>query len=145
MWIQALCIISQPLMNSNWSYSPETPNLRQNRRFYFSRVTLKFDGWPWKNNRAPLLSPFKLCGSFHRHMWIKTGVTVPKRLNWVLTSVTLTFELWPWPFAWTSFLSMVITPVNFVMTGILWKRCHGQTDGRADGRTKVFLELLGRR
>ena len=34
-------------MNSNWSYSPETPNLGQNRRF-FSRVTLKFDGWPSK-------------------------------------------------------------------------------------------------
>ena len=34
-------------MNSNWSYSSETPNLGQNRRF-FSRVTLKFDGWPWK-------------------------------------------------------------------------------------------------
>ena len=31
-------------MNLNWSYSPETPNLGQNRQF-FSRVTLKFDGW----------------------------------------------------------------------------------------------------
>ena len=27
-------------------YSPETPNLGQNRLF-FSCVTLKFDGWPW--------------------------------------------------------------------------------------------------
>ena len=34
-------------MNSNWSYSPETPDLGQMQRF-FSRVTLKFDGWPWK-------------------------------------------------------------------------------------------------
>ena len=34
-------------MTSNWSYSPETPNLGLIRRF-FSRVTLKFDGWPWK-------------------------------------------------------------------------------------------------
>ena len=32
---------------SNWSYSPKMPNLSPNRRF-FSRVTLKFDGWPWK-------------------------------------------------------------------------------------------------
>ena len=31
----------------NWSYSPETPNLCQIRRF-FSCVTLQFDGWPWK-------------------------------------------------------------------------------------------------
>ena len=29
------------------SYSPETPNLGQNR-WFLSRVTLKFDGWPWK-------------------------------------------------------------------------------------------------
>ena len=194
-------------MNSNWSYSPETPNLGQIRRFlepcdleiwrmtlqnnrtpllcyfklcaafhthwwfqisvtvrkrsirvkiddFFSRVTLKFDGWPsktighlfyatssfvqhfiaigefklelqsgndqsglnstifsavwpWsltddlKNNRAPLLSNIKLYVPFHHHMWIQTGVTVRKRLSWVLTSVTLTFDLWPSPFAWT--------------------------------------------
>ena len=31
---QALCIISYPLVNSNWSYSPETPNLGQNQRFF---------------------------------------------------------------------------------------------------------------
>ena len=33
MLLQALCIIWQPLVNSNWSYSPETSNLRQIRRF----------------------------------------------------------------------------------------------------------------
>ena len=27
-----------------------------------------------KNNRVPLLSNIKLCASFHRHMWIQTGV-----------------------------------------------------------------------
>ena len=46
-----------------------------------------------KHNRAPLLSNIKLCASFHRHMWIQTGVTVRKRLNEVMTSVTLTFDL----------------------------------------------------
>ena len=72
-------------------------------------------------------------------MWIQTGVRVRKRLSWVLTSVTLTFDLWPWPFAWTSLLTMVITPENFMM--IQWWE-HGekgvtdrQTDGRTDGRT----------
>ena len=45
---QPLCIISYPLVNSNWSYSPETSNLGQNRRFFFSRVTFKLDRWPWK-------------------------------------------------------------------------------------------------
>ena len=33
MLLQALCIISYPLVNTNWSYSPETPNLGQIRRF----------------------------------------------------------------------------------------------------------------
>ena len=33
MLLQALCIISYPLVNSNWSYSPETPNLGQIRWF----------------------------------------------------------------------------------------------------------------
>ena len=50
MLLQALCIISQPSVNSNWSYSPETPNFGQNRQFY-SRVTLKFSGWPSKTIR----------------------------------------------------------------------------------------------
>ena len=68
-------------------------------------------------------------------MWIQTGVTVRKRLSWVLTSVTLTSDLWPWPFAWTSLLSLVITPENFMM--IRWWE-HGEkgvTDRRTDRRT----------
>ena len=43
MLLQALCIISQPLVNSNWNYSPETPNLGQNRRFF---VLCDLDLWP---------------------------------------------------------------------------------------------------
>ena len=34
MLLQALCIISYPLVNSNFSYSPETLNSGQNRRFF---------------------------------------------------------------------------------------------------------------
>ena len=78
---------------------------------------------------------FQLCAWFHCHMWIQTGVRVRKRLSWVLTSVTLTFDLWPWPFAWTSLLTMVITPENFMM--IRWWE-HGEkgvTDGQTDRRT----------
>ena len=88
-----------------------------------------------KNNKAPLLSIIKLYASFHHHMWIQTGVTVRKQLSWVLTSVTLTFDLWPWSFAWTSLLSLVITPENFMM--IRWWQ-HGEkgvTDGQTDRRT----------
>ena len=93
--------------------------------------------WPWnltddlEKQKAPLLSIIKLYASFHHHMWIQTRVTVRKRLSWVLTSVTLTFDLWPWPLAWTSLLSLVITHENFMM--IRWWE-HGEK-GVTDGRT----------
>ena len=69
------------------------------------------------------------------HMWIQTGVTVRKRLNWVLTSVTLTFDLWAQPLAWTTLLSMVITPENFMM--IRWQEHSekGMTDRQTDRQT----------
>ena len=97
-----------------------------------------------KNNRAPLLSNIKLFALFYHHMQIQPGVTVRKRLRWVLISVALTFDLWPWPFAWTSLLSIVITPENFMM--IRWQEhCEkGVTDGWTDARIEVFLQLLGR-
>ena len=105
-----------------------------------------------KNNRAPLLSNIKLYAWYHHHMWIQTRVTVWKRLSWVLTSVTLTFDLWPWPFAWTSLLSLVIISENFVMIrwwehsqkGVTDRQTDRQTDRRTDGQKEVFLELLGR-
>ena len=115
-------------MYSNWSYSPETPNLGQIRRF-LEPCDLEIWRMTLKNNRAPLLCCFQLCAWFHCHMWIQTGGRVWKRLSWVLTSVTLTFDLWPWPFAWTSLLTMVITLENFMM--IRWWE-HGEkvvTDG----------------
>ena len=84
-----------------------------------SKSTIFLAVWLWnltddlENNRASLLRNIKLCASFHHHMWIQTGVTVRKRLNEIMTSVTLTLDIWP--FAWTSHLSMVITPENFRM------------------------------
>ena len=183
MLLQALCIISYPLVNSsNLSYSPETPNLGQIQRFLepcdleIGRMTLQNNRTPllcyfklcasfrtqwwiqtwitvrkrpicdldiWrmtlKNNRAPLLSNIKLYASFHHHIRIQTGVTVRKRLSWVVTSVTLTFDLWPWPFAWTLLWSLVITPENFMMIR-WWEHSQkgvtdGQTDRRTDGQT----------
>ena len=138
-------------MNSNWSYSPETPNLGQIRRF-LEQCDLEMWRMTLKNNRAPLLSIIKLYASSHHHMWIQTGVTVRKRWSWVVTSVTLTFDLWPWPFAWTSLLSLVITPENFMMVGwwehsqkgVTDRRTNRRTDGQTDGRTEPFIELLGR-
>ena len=122
MWLE---IWWMTLKNSNWSYSPEMPNFGQNR------MTLK-------NNRAHALCYFKLCASFRSHRWIETGVMVRRRLNWFLTSATLTFDLWPWPFAWASHLSLVITPENFMM--IRWWE-HGEkgvTGRGTDVQTDTF-------
>ena len=68
-------------------------------------------------------------------MWIQTGVTVRKRLSWFVTSVTLTFDLWPWPFAWTLPWSLVITPENFMMIRWWEHSQKGVTDGQTDGQT----------
>ena len=121
-------------MNSNWSYSPETPNLVQIRRF-LELCDLEIWRMTLKNNRAPLLSIIKLYASSHHHMWIQTGVTVRKRWSWVVTSLTLTFDLWPSPFAWTSLLSLVITPENFMMIGWWEHSQKGVTDRRTDRQT----------
>ena len=108
-----------------------------------SKPIIFLTAWPWnltddfEKNRSPLLSNIKLCASFHPHMWLETEVTDQKWLNWVLTSVTLTFDFRPWSFAWTSLLSMVIIPENFMM--IQWQEHSekGVTDGQTDGQ-KVF-------
>ena len=45
---QVLCIILKPLVNSNWSYIPETLNSGQNRRFFCPVWPRNFDEWHWK-------------------------------------------------------------------------------------------------
>ena len=69
-WIQTGVTIQKPLIWVNFDA-------------FLSRVTLKFDGWPSKNNRAPLLCYLKLCAAFRSHWWIQTGVRVRKRPIWV--------------------------------------------------------------
>ena len=64
-------------------------------------MTLKFDGWPKKNYRAPFLHYIKLCVSSQTPPWIQTGVTVPKctirvKIGDFLSRVTLKFDGWPW-------------------------------------------------
>ena len=100
MLLQALCIISEPSVIPNWRYSPETPNLGQNRRL-LEPCDLTIWRMTLKNNRAPLLCYFKLYASFHSHQWIQAGVTVRKRPIWVkiivfFSRVTLQFDVWPW-------------------------------------------------
>ena len=108
-------------------------------------IWVKFDEframWPWyltddlEKQWAPLLSNIKLYASFHHHRWIQTWVTVRKRLSWVVTYVTLTFDLWPWPFAWTLLWSLVKTPENFMMIRWWEHSQKGVTDRRTDRRT----------
>ena len=98
MLLQALCIISYPLVNSNLSYSPETLNSGQNRRF-FSRVT--FYGWPSKT----IGHLFYATSSFVYHFVpigeFKLELQSRKRPIWVkfddfLSHATLKFDRWPW-------------------------------------------------
>ena len=63
---QALCIVSKPSVDSNWSYSPETLRSGQNRRFFVS-CDVEIFWMTLKTNRAPLLCYFNLCASFHSH------------------------------------------------------------------------------
>ena len=83
MLLQALCIISYPLVILNLSYSPETPNLGHKFDDFFEPCDLEIWRMTLKNNRAPLLCYFKLCAAFRTHWWIQTGVTVQKRPIWV--------------------------------------------------------------
>ena len=93
MLLQALCIISYPLVNSNWSYSPETPNLGQIRRF-LELCDLEIWWMTLENNRAPLLCYFKLSAAFHTHWWIQTRVAVRKRQSG--SNSTIFRGVWAW-------------------------------------------------
>ena len=95
---------------------------------------------------APLPSHFKLCASRCGHLWIQTGVTARKILNWdkiVLTSVILTFDIGHWPSAWASLLSMVITPKIewWLMKRTLWKSCDKQTNSTIHRATGSQLQI----
>ena len=97
---QALCIISYPSVNSNWSYSPETPIWVKFDDF-FNRVTLKFDGWPWK----PIGHLFYATWSFVHHfvaigefkLELQYGNTQFGSKSMIFFShVTLKCDGWPW-------------------------------------------------
>ena len=98
--MSSFVIISKPLVNSNWGNSPEMLNLGHNW-WIFVPCDLKIWQMTLKNNRAHLLSYFKLCASFHSHLSTQNGVKVQKRQIWVtigdfLSHVTLKFDEWPW-------------------------------------------------
>ena len=132
-------------MNSNLSYSPETPNLGQHLQIYVP-CDLEILQMTSKNDKAPLLCHCKLCASFHSHGWIQTGVTVQKRPNWGKNCFD-PFDLDLWHLTLTFCTNIIFVNGNHswkfyddTTRGTLLKRCHRQTDGQ----TEVFLELLGR-
>ena len=93
MLLQALCIISLPLVNLNWNYSPETPNLGQIRRF-FNPVTLKFDVWPWKT-----IGHLFYATSNFAHHFIAIGEfkpEFPSRNAQFGSNSTIFRAVWPW-------------------------------------------------
>ena len=78
-------------------------------------------------------------------MCIQTGVTVWKRLSGVVTSVTLTFDRWPRPFAWTLPWSLVIIPENFMMIRWWEHSQRGVTDGQTNNQnsiSKIFKKVV---
>ena len=85
-WIKTYVLCSTRQIWGIWklrpAYSPETPNLGQNR-WCFVPCDLEIWWMTLENNRAPLLCCFKLCVIFHSNRWIQTGVTVRKRPIWV--------------------------------------------------------------
>ena len=74
---QALCIISNPFVKSNLSYSPEMLNSGKNLRF-FVRHDLEIWWMTLNNIKTPHLYYNKLCATFQTHWYIETGVTVRK-------------------------------------------------------------------
>ena len=91
---------------------------------FFHRVTLQFDVWHWKSNRAPFLCYFKLCASLHNHCWIQTGVTIWKhsilvKIDDFFSRVNLQLDVWSWKtighlcYATSSFVHHFITIGEF--------------------------------
>ena len=81
-------------MNSSWSYSPETPNLGQNHRLFFSRVTLQFDVWPWKT----IGHLFYATSSFVQH-FVAIGEFKLELQSGNIQSgskLTIFLAVWPW-------------------------------------------------
>ena len=96
---QALCIISNPSVSSNWSYSLEMFNWGWNL-LYFVLCDLEIWLMTLENNRAPLLYYIKLCVSFQIHRCSQIWVTVRKRsirvkIGNFLSRVILKIDEWP--------------------------------------------------
>ena len=127
----------------------------QSRNMQFGLKLAFFSMWSWnltdvlgKQKGHPLWATssyvhhFKaICELKLLELWCGKAQTEAK---FALTSVTLTFDIWPWPLAWASLMSMVITPKNFMLTW--WKQQNEkgvksrQLDRRTDRQTEGQME-----
>ena len=96
---QAWCIISNPSVTSNSSYSPETLNSGQNWWLFCP-------AWPWnlmddlaKQQGTSSIYYIKLCASFQSPGWTQTGATIRKRSIRVKMGnfCPFDFEIWQMP------------------------------------------------
>ena len=77
---------------------------RSKSAFFLSYVTLKFDGWPQKTIGHLVYVTSRFVHHFVAICEFKMSYVseTPKLGQFFLISMTLTFDLWPWWFAWTS-------------------------------------------
>ena len=117
MLLQALYIILHPSVNSNSSCSPEA------QLWSKSAIFVSCEREIWRMISKTTGQPFYASSSFLHHFVVickfkrelRRSGNAQIEAKFVLTSVTLNIDLWPWSFARTSLLSMVINLENFMM------------------------------
>ena len=135
---------------SNSIYITETPNLGQNRICF---LPCDLEIWRLTLHHIIAIGQFKLeLQSGNTKFGCKSTIFVPcdlefgddlannmsygpKTARFIFHLCDLTYEPWPWPFAWTSPLSVAMTAANFMI--IRWQlHCEkGVTGRQTDGRT----------
>ena len=92
---------------------------------YSSCVTLKFHIWYWKTKGHPSYAT----SSFVHHFMVicEFKPELQSRNSKLCWPLTFTFDIWTWPFAWTSLLSIVINFMRHNARNIVKK--VWQTDG----------------
>ena len=124
MLLQALRILSQPLVNSNWSHSPETANLGQNRRIFL-------DVWPCNlmydlektighlfYATSSFMHHFAAIGEFKLELQSGNGQFGSKSTI-CFSRVNLQFDVWSWKTIGHLFYSTSIFVHHFVAIGVL--------------------------
>ena len=96
-----------------------------NSTIFFSRVTLKFDGWPWKTIGTSPKQHQAVCIISSQYVNSNRSYG-PETAKW--GHDLCGNDLWPWPFAWWEHSQKGVT--------------DGRTDGRADGLNHSYSCLV---